>query len=146
MAVQVHDHIHLSTANPPVTEYRVVQGTLDHSQEVPVIHERGVTGLLHVHKLEDAAGIVRFDADKETIILRGANAITDLDTLKALAGETVYMVPNYHDDAAMGTWPTSAYIIRCVLTIPRGGITNVDPMMSFWTVQIELADHDKVTS
>ena len=146
MAIQVHDHIHLGTNNPPTTEYRVVQGTLDHSQEVPVMTERGVTGLLHIHTLEDGGGIVRFDADRETVILRGTDAITDLDTLKALAGETVYYVPNYHDDAAMGTWSTSAYIIRCVLIIPRGGITNVDPMMSFWTVQIELADHDKVTS
>lgn len=146
MAVQVHDHIHLGTNNPPTTEYRVVQGTLDHSQEASVMTERGVTGLLHVHALENGSGIIRFDADRETVILRGANAITDLDTLKALSGEIVYYVPNYHDDAAMGTWPTSNYIIRHVLTLTRGGLANIDPMMSFWTIQIELTDHDKVTS
>lgn len=149
MALQVTSHIHLDTANPPVAEYYVLQGTLDHSQEVPVALERGITGLLHIHRLEDGvtAGVpIQFDADKETIILRGTTAITNLATLKALSGRTVYMVPNYHDDAAMGTWPTSDYIIRCVFTIQPGGVTNLDPVMSFWTIQVEFTDHDKVTS
>lgn len=148
MAVQVHDHLHLDTANPPVTEYYVLQGTLDHSQEVSVAYERGITGLLHIHRLEDgvtAGKPIQFDADKETIVLRGTDAIADLATLKSLAGRTVYMVPNYHDDADLGTWPTSSYIVRCVLNIQPGGVTNVDPMMTMFTIQVGFTDHDKVT-
>ena len=146
MAVQVHDHIHISADNNPPTAnetYHVLQGTLDHAQEVSVTYERGITGLLHVHRLEDGvtAGVpIQFDADKETIIIRGTDAITKLDTLRALSGRRIYYVPSYHDDADL-----PSYTSRSVLVIQPGGVTNLDPMMSFWTVQVQIVDDSEVT-
>lgn len=154
MALLVADHIHIGLNNPPTTTYFAVQGGLDHSQEVPITYERGITGLLHIHRLEDgitAGKPIQFDADKLTIVLRGTNVMTDLTTLKGLSGQLLYYVPNYHDDDEDGggsllAWPNSDYVKRCVLVIQPGSVTNTDPMMTMWSVQIELVDHDKVTS
>lgn len=156
MTVAKNDHIHLDaiTTNPPTTEYYVQHGTLDLAQEVAEAHERSITGLLHIHRIEDgvtAGKPIQFDADKETIILRGADVIADLATLQALAGQTVYWTRNYHDDdedlgGSLDPWPTSAYVKRGILSIQAGGVRNVDPSLTFFTVQVNFTDHDKVTS
>ncbi len=152
MTIAVHNHIHLNgtSTDPPTTTYNVQHGTLDHTEEVAVAVERSITGLLHTHRIESASGVpLQFDADKYTIILRGSSAVTDLVTLKALAGQRVYVTTHYHDDDENGgdslnPWATSAYVKRAILQLQ--GITNVSPDYLFWTVQVSFIDDDVVTS
>ncbi len=150
MTVAVHNHIHLDDADPPTTVYNVQQGTLDHTEEVAVAVERSITGLLHTHRIESASGVpLQFDADKYTIILHKSTAIADLATLKALAGQRVYVTTHYHDDdenggGSLNPWATSSYVKRAILQLQ--GITNVSPDYLFWTVQVSFVDDDVVTS
>lgn len=141
MALEIQDHIHLDVSNPPTAEYDAQQGTLDHTYETAVTFERSVLGKLHVHRIIDGIDPVQFEADSMTLIC----TLAQMNTLRALAGKRVYYVPNYHDDAALGTYPTSSYIIRGLLIINRGGITNLDPPGTYWTVQISVVDDTQVT-
>lgn len=141
MALITNDHIHIDTANPPIVTYGMEHGTFDHSQQVAVAYERGITGKLHVHRLESSTGVpVKFDADKGTLFC----TLVEMNTIRGLAGQQVYYVEPYHDDDDMGTWPTSAYIVRGILMVNPGAVTNLDPMCSLWSVQVEIADTDKV--
>jgi len=154
MTVSTHDHIHIDTDNPPTTTYYVQHGTLDMAQDVAVAHERSITGLLHVHRIENGvtAGVpVQFDSDDETLLLRGTTVMADLATLQALAGRQVYWTRNYHDDDEDGAgsleeYPTSSYVKRGILMIRTGGVKNLDPCLTFFTVQIEFVDSGTVTS
>jgi len=154
MTVSVKDHIHLDTDDPPTTMYYVQQGSLDQSQEVAVAYERSITGLLHIHRIEDGVTSgkpIQFDSDDETVILRGTDVMTQLATLQALAGQVVYWTRNYHDDDEDGAgslepWVDSIYVKRGVLNIQQGAVANIDPIQTFWTVKISFTDHDKVTS
>lgn len=141
MTLQINDHCHLGTANPPVTEYDVQMGTLDFTANTAVTFERGITGQLHTHRLLTGSDPVQFDEDKEVLIC----TLAEMLVVKALAGQRVYYVPNYHDDDAIGTWSTSSYIIRGLLIIAQGAITNLDPCGVYWTVQLQIVDDDKVT-
>lgn len=141
MAVGIQSHIHLDTANPPVVEYSAQMGSLDFTANTAVTFERGITGQLHTHRLLTGSNPVQFDEDRETLIC----TLAEMLVVKALAGKRVYYVPNYHDDAAMGTWSTSSYIIRGLLVIAQGAITNFDPSGEWWSIAIQIIDDDKVT-
>jgi hypothetical protein len=137
MALGIQSHIHLDTDDPPTAEYPVAMGTLDFTADVLLSMERGVTGKLHVHRVVDGGGDpYQFVADACTLLLTQAQ----MATVKALAGKAVYYVPNRHDDDDVGSYATA-----CILVIPTGGITNIDPMGDWWRVQIQVADNETVT-
>jgi len=138
MAASIKDHIHLGVANPPVTEYDVRHGTLDYTPNTAATYERGITGVLHIHRLLTGSDPVQFEEDRETLICTLAQMLV----VRALAGKRVYYVPSYHDDAALGTWSTSAYIVRGLLVVSQGSITNMDPSGTYWTVQIQIIADD----
>jgi len=147
MAVAMHDHIHLDTADPPVETYAVEHGSLDATPGVAVVMERAVTGKLHIHRLESGGNIVQFLADR--LQLRATRA--EKDTLIALAGKTVYYAPHYHDDdedgaGSLKAWSAaSVYVKRAVAMFQPGSIVNRDPLAEFWFVAIALTDDSAVT-
>ena len=144
MAVEMHDHIHLDTDNPPADEYKVAHGTLDHTPNVPVELERALTGKLHVHRLVDGDGDpVQFQSDK----LRMKLTYAEMVAVTGMAGKMVYYAFNYHDDdeesGALDVWPDSSYVVRSLLLVRQ--VTNLDPRAAYWYVTIELVDDDAVT-
>ncbi len=145
MAVEMHDHIHLDTDNPPTDTYKVAHGTLDHTPNVPVAVERALNGKLHVHTLADDSGDpIPFQSDK----LRMKLTYAEMVALTGMAGKTVYYAFNYHDDdedggGSLDIWPDSSYVVRSILLVRQ--VTNMDPRASHWLVTIELIDDDAVT-
>ena len=144
MAAEMHDHIHLDTANPPTTTYKVTHGTLDHTPNVPVEVERALNGKLHVHRLVDGGGDpIPFQSDK----LRMKLTYAEMVAVTGMAGKTVYYAFNYHDDeedaGALDSWPDSSYVVRSTLLVRQ--VTNLDPKAAYWYVTIELVDDDAVT-
>ncbi|HID61360.1 MAG TPA: hypothetical protein EYP49_01235 [Anaerolineae bacterium] len=109
----------------------------DSTPLVAVTTERSLTGKLHIHRLVDASGNpIQFCADRMTLLC----TLAEMQTVKALAGKTIYYVSNYHDDANL-----ASYTITGVLVIQPGGITNIDPAGDWWRVNIEIVDDDAVT-
>ena len=146
MAVGIQDHVHLGTDNPPTTTYRVVHGTLDLTPGVQVAFDRGLTGVLHTHRLVDDSGDpVQFCTDKMRLRL----SLSEMLTVKGLIGKTVYYVPNYHDDdedsGSLDVWPDSSYVVRGVLMVQPGSLTNINAMCTDWLLAIEIVDDSAVT-
>lgn len=147
MAAEFHDHIHLDTSNPPAATYVVTHGTLDATPMVPVVVDRALTGKLHTHRLVDDEGDpVQFNGDRMRLKLTWAEMVT----VRSLAARTAYYVPHYHDDdedgeGSLEEWGESEYVVRCLLVLRPGAITNLDPKAGFWLVNIELVDDSAVT-
>ena len=137
MAASIQDHIHLDTSTPPTTEYYVKwpEGW-DYTPQLEVIYERGLTGKLLVHRLVDDSGDpIQFDEDILTLTI----TLAEMITLRALAGKAMYYVPNLHDDASL-----SSYIETCYFDI-RPGMALIDPMGSYWSIQIQIHDNEAVS-
>ena len=131
MAASIQNHCHLDTVNPPVATYSVISGSWDVTLDVPLVMERGLTGLLHYHRILDEGGdVVQFEGERFTI--RRAT-LAQMLTLRGLAGKVVYYVSPYHDEASLT-------VVSAILVVPRGGIVNLDPMGTLWNVQVELTD------
>jgi len=147
MAAQMHDHIHLDTADPPVATYAAEFGSLDATPGVAMITERALTGKLHIHRLLTGGGdVVQFVAD--TMRLRATNA--ERITLQGLAGKTVYYTAHYHDDdedgaGSLKAWAASVHVKRMLVVFRPGSITNRDPKADYWFITIELVDDHQVT-
>ena len=146
MAVGIQDHIHLGTDNPPTNIYPVVDGTLDLTPGVQVAFDRGLTGVLHTHRLVDDSGNpVQFCNDKMRLRL----TLAEMLVVKELIGKTVYYVPNYHDDVEDGdsldVWPDSDYVVRGVLMVQPGSLTNINAMCTHWLLAVEIVDDSAVT-
>jgi len=151
MTVAVHDHIHLSTSDPPTdvgAEYPAAHGTLDWTPNVSVTTERSLTGKLHTHRLLDGADPKQFRSDRMTLTLTLAQMLV----VRGLSGKRVYFAFNYHDDEedpgpppSLKSWAAgSIYVVRCVLVLETGSISNLDPKSSYWQVNIRLTD-DTIT-
>jgi len=145
MAVSIQDHIHLGADNPPTATFKAEHGTLDVTPSVAVVTERGLTGKLHTHRLLDGADPVQFRADR--LMIRAT--LAEMLVLRALAGKTIYYAPHYHDDdedgaGSLKAWPNSDYVLRIVLMLRPGAITNRNPAADLWFVNIEMVD-DNVT-
>ena len=138
MAVQIHDHCHLDTDNPPTDTYNVQHGTWDHTPHVGVVVERSVTGVAHVHRLVDGSGDpVQFQNERFTLL---GLTLAEMITIRALIGKTVYFVSNYHDDDAI-----AGYVVTGVLIVEPGGIQNADPSATVWNIQCRIEDTGAVT-
>jgi hypothetical protein len=95
-----------------------------------------------VHRLVDSGGdVVQFKTERGTI----RTGLTGMLALKALHGAQIYYVPHYHDPDVIGTYPTSDYVIRGILLVQQGGMSNVDPPGTYWNVQFEVVDNGTVT-
>jgi len=137
MAVQIHDHIHLGTTTPPTaTTYTVSHGSLDNTPGVAMYFERSFTGKLQVHRLLSGAEPVTFQVDK----VRLKCTLAEMLAIRALAGKQCYYVPNYHDDVA--SVPQADYIYTCFISMPPGSITNLDPMSTWWWVNLSIVDDE----
>ena len=137
MALEIQDECYIDTVNPPVATYDVVADSWDHTPSVMMAHERSVTGKLHVHRIVDGSGDpYQFEEDKVTILA----SLSDMSTLRALVGKTVYYVCPYHDPDNLDD-----YVITTTLVISSGGIVNVDPMCTYWRVNCEFLDDSTVT-
>ena len=133
MAASIQDHIHLDTDNPPTTEYDVMQGSWDHTPDVGLVVERGVTGYAHVHRLVDGGGDpIQFQNERFTLL---GLTLAQMLTIRALIGKTVYFNSNYHDPAAH-----AATVVTGVLIIEPGGIQNIDPSATVWNIQCKVED------
>ena len=147
MAASILDHIHLDTSDPPTTTYAAAQDTWNSAPAVAVVHERGVTGVLHTHRLLSGVNPVVFCADTMVLLL----SLAQMLVVKALAGKTIYFVSNYHDDdedgaGSLKAWSAgSVYVKRGVLALSAGSIMNLDPMGDWWSVHIEIVDSGTVT-
>jgi len=146
MAVAIQDHIHLGTNNPPTTTYPALHKSLDWTPQVAVAFDRALTGKLHTHRLVSGADPIQFRSDR----VRTKLTLAEMLVVKALAGKTLYYVFNYHDDnedgaGSLKTWPTSDYVVRGVLMLRRGSVTNLYPKAAYWLMNIEIVDDDAVT-
>lgn len=136
MAVGIQDICYIDTVTPPVATYAVAHGSWDHTPQVMVATERSVTGKLHIHRVVDGGGDpYLLEEDKFTLIATLAQMVT----LRALVGQTVYYVPNYHDPLAL-----AGYITTAVFMIPAGGMTNIDPHSSYWRIKCQFMDESTV--
>ena len=137
MTLAIQDHIYLDTTNPPTATYPVVaEGGLDWTPLVSVVTERSLTGKLHIHRLVDGSdNPVSFRSDR----LRLIATLAQMLTLRGMSGKTVRYVPNYHDPDDLAT-----YTHECVLVIPEGSISNIDPMCTYWFINVQLVDDEAI--
>ena len=136
MAYGIQDTCYLDTVDPPVATYNVLHGSWDHTPVVPVVSERSVTGKLHIHRVVDGGGDpYLFEQDTCTIRV----SLTEMLTLRALSGNAVYYIPNYHDPDDLPSSVITGYLI-----IKDGGIVNIDPCGTYWNVSFEILDDSTV--
>ena len=137
MAYGIQDTCYLDTVDPPVATYHVLHGSWDHTPVVPLVSERSVTGMLHVHRVVDGSGDpYQFEEDKCTVRV----SLTEMLTLRGLIGHRVYFIPNYHDDVNITDNMVTGY-----LSIDSGGIVNIDPSGVYWNVTFRILDDSTVT-
>ena len=147
MAPSIRSHINLDTNDPPTATYAAAQDTWDSAPAVAVVSERGLTGKLHTHRLLSGVNPVVFCADKMMLTL----TLAEMLVVRALGGKTVYFASNYHDDdedgaGSLKAWSAgSVYVKQGVLMLGPGSIMNLDPMGSWWSLRLELADSGTVT-
>jgi len=136
MALEIQDHIYLDTSNPPTATYPVAAEGLDWTPLVSVVTERSLTGKLHIHRLVDGSDDpVSFRSDR----LRLIATLAQMLVLRGMSGKTVYYVPNYHDPDNLAN-----YTHESVLIIPEGSIANIDPMCTYWFMNVRLVDDEAI--
>lgn len=135
MAVEMHDHIHLGTANPPVTTYKVVHGSLDTTPLVFATPRRALNGKLHMHRLTSAGDPVQFRGDS----FRIRATLAEMLVLRGLVGKPVEYVPNYHDDDAIAGYQHTVYLMATA-----GSFQNLDPASDYWYVNLQIVDDEAV--
>jgi hypothetical protein len=144
MAVSVQDHIHLAllstdiTSNLVTSQWKVYQDGWSRSIDIRATAERTAGGKLRPYAMKTTAGVVvkprhytyslKLDEDYlETIWQRE-------DRLMSLLGQTVYFLPNAHDQGNHATGLTTYF-----LSAPQGW-DAFDPMLRLQRVSIMLQE------
>lgn len=141
MAVGTQDHIHLQGTDDrpwgapelvPAEIYDVAAAGYARVPRVYVAIEEALDGTPHVHRLAVAGVPVQREDFTHALLMTHA----DLVQLLADVGKNVDFVDSYHPDDGEDA---SAYIDEKVLSAVAD-IRNLDPMLTYYTVQIILED------
>jgi len=142
MAAAWQDHVHIMATRPAqdegtTYEYAVSAKNLRPTglPEYTVIASprRALDGTLRTHTLQSAGSPILFI--DYTPVIR-VNSISDIATLAALLGTTVYYVPNYHDQAAHQSYERQVFFDK--MGVPE----SPGPTVPYLFVPTHFVDND----
>jgi len=137
MAESLQEHCHLGLVCPPTSSRFTVQNSGGASPPLVVASvNRALSAKLHYHVLEDGGEPVVLEEVPQIILLLEGH--TELETVTAMLGKTVYYVPNWHEDLS-GSEPAFPNILKCKFSRITG-MQRSDNMEQYWMVNIELHD------
>lgn len=141
MAASWQNHVHLMTSAPDpaetTNEWTVMAPNLKPTgmpeHYVIAAPRRAINGTLRAHVLQSGGVPVLFTDYTPRIKV---DSMTNLDTLSALLGKTVYYVPAYHDPAAHGSYDVQVLVEK--MTTPEAP----GPLVPVLYVMVHLTDAD----
>jgi len=135
MAPTVHDTILLSMTldggGLPNAGYHVHAEGLSDNDYGAIVAERGLTGLLHVHRATSGGLVMQFRDYIYTLVL----TLAEYQAVTGLVGHICYFMPHYRDDAVPASYR------RIVLVHPLADQRPMDTaQLQWWSLSVKLTD------